>query len=425
MSVFSNGSIKTMYIDPVSFVPNGRCAFELDASKAMYLPNMRLLNVGCFNGTGVVPYSLGVGASAVIRNISLLDARTELSAQRNITPLSFFKNLNRSNNINKSNDSWLKRNRLGFEVNGINNKITSVYNRGSSGDSEAQSDTAYLDLREVLPLLNEIPALPTSVFSNLRIEVEFQKQAQQILGNTSYNLTVMRPVLAVDYVDNEALVPALMEQLTNGVEWKEIEWDNFIVPAVDTSGYQPADVKTQAVQNQSLAFLGKTVDRLLITKQVVDIGLEANGDLVLGYGGVASSQAVLNQTTQVRLNGKNVWGTFNGITGTNEMLGTVVDAYGEMQTYPGSTNYLWNQADDLNGDEASPPAGYDETSGQASFACCELGARVANLQIALSRTNNRDAGDKATTNVALQVNLYAEVHKVITFNNGSYSVIYA
>ena len=90
---YSNGAIKTMYIDPVSFVPNGRCAFELDAKKLAFLPNMRLLNLGADNATGQTGYSTGLGAVALIKNCRLMDARTELSALRNVAPFAFSKML--------------------------------------------------------------------------------------------------------------------------------------------------------------------------------------------------------------------------------------------------------------------------------------------------------------------------------------------
>ena len=39
MNKFSSGITKTEYIDPVSYIQNQRCRFELDGSKLAYLPN--------------------------------------------------------------------------------------------------------------------------------------------------------------------------------------------------------------------------------------------------------------------------------------------------------------------------------------------------------------------------------------------------
>ena len=112
MDLYASGSIRSVYIDPVSFVPNGRCAFELDASKTAYLTNMRLLDLGCTTDVKV-DYTQGLGCLALIKNIRLMDARTELSALRNPAQYLFWKNSNRTNSDNKSQDKYLKRNNLG------------------------------------------------------------------------------------------------------------------------------------------------------------------------------------------------------------------------------------------------------------------------------------------------------------------------
>ena len=420
---YSNGAIKTMYIDPVSFVPNGRCAFELDATKMAYLPNMRLLNLGCDNNTGATNYSEGLGALALIKNCRLMDARTEISALRNVAPYAFFKNMNQSNDINKSKDSYLKRSNLGYDINGLTNNVEHIYETGQSNTAASgDTDTAYVDLREILPALgtNGLPVLPSSVFSNLRLEIEFDANvANQILGVNNVVIDMLRPVLAVDYIDDINVAQPLIDMLDKGVVWNEIQWDNFLIPAVDTSvaGWANDKVATQTRTNQSMGFKGKSLGRLLIQKQIVDRTQEITTNDVNGFGAIASSQAVLQETTQVNLNGKPIWSGVNGINRPNAMLGTVVDAYDELQCFPGSNLYLWNQQGNLNTDP--------DTGGQASWSCCEVGARVAELQVTISRQNVKDTGPRTPTNAALQVNLYGEVLKAITFQNGGYSVMFA
>lgn len=418
---YSDGKVKTMYLDPVSFVPNGRASFELDAKHLGYLPNIRLLGLGADNATGPTGYSLGLGAVSLIKNCRLMDARTELSALRNVAPYAFFKNVNRSNDINKSNDSYLKRNNLGYEIDGLSNKVSRVYPSGGSDTAASgATDTAYVDLREILPVLKQLPILPSSVFRNLRIEIEFDANPlNQIFDETVRVPTVLRPILAVDYVDDMKIAKPLMDMLDGGVTWNEIEWDNFQIPAVDTSGagWAATDVATQSKTNTSMGFKGKSLGRLLIQKQLVDKTKEQNGGAVLGFGAVASSQSLLQEATQINLNGKAVFPGVGGVNRPNAMLGTLVDAYDELQAYPGSNLYKWSKSDDLLED--------GNIGGQTAWSCCEIGARVAELQVSISRQNNKDTDPLAPTNNALQVNLYAEVLKVITFENGRYSVIYA
>ncbi len=93
------------------------------------------------------------------------------------------------------------------------------------------------------------------------------------------------------------------------------------------------------------------------------------------------------------------------MTRPNEILGMLSDEWGSINAYPGSNLYAWsstpNVLDDAN------------TGGQQSFICVRLGARVAQLQTSISRTNNRDTNNKSATNDALNVNLYAEVSKML------------
>ena len=412
-----NGSVETEYIDPVSFVPNQRCAFELDGTKLSYGSNMRLLNIGVVSGTQQ-DYSAGLGAMSVIRSIRLMDARTELSSIRNVPQYLFFKNCNRTNATNKSEDSYLKRNQLGFEINSEDNKISHMYSPGRADTAPETTSLGYLDLREVLPILNQLTILPTQIFKNLRIEIEFDgRQTSQILGDVSVGISVQRPILAVDVNSNPAVVEAAVSQVSaQPIMWQEIENDNFVMNAVDTSGFGNTDTAVQTTVNQSLGFKGKFVERLLITKQIQDKSKELNVNDVLGFGAIASSQAVLNEKVQINLNGNPILPGFQGMTRPNEILGMLSDEWGSINAYPGSNLYAWS----------STPAALDDanTGGQQSFICVRLGARVAQLQTSISRTNNRDTTNKAATNNALNVNLYAEVSKMLNVTKNGYRIVY-
>jgi hypothetical protein len=371
---YLNGSVETQYLDPVSFVPNGRCRFELDGDKMAYKSNMRLLDIGVVSN-GNHNYSRGLGSLACIKSMRLLDGRSELSAIRNPAPYLFYSNARRGNAINKSSDSYLKRNSLGMEINSIDNKLHHLYASGGATNDAATTNLGYLDLREVFPILNVVQVLPVQIFRNLIVEIEFDATlANQILTDISGTITVQRPILAVDHIDNGVLVDQVINQL-NG-------------------------------QGQ-----------LLCCKTAIDKTKELNANLVQGYGAVASSQVVCDAKTQYRLNGKNVLPGFGGITKDNERLGVLSDEWGSITCYPGSNIYQWAT-------QGANMAVGVQFGGQMGWDCIRLGARVADLQINMSRTNNRDAG-KGMTNAALQVNCYAEVMKQIVFSKGRYNITYA
>jgi len=414
---YVDGSIKTDYVDPVTF-SQSRCRFELDGDKMGYLTNMRLLDIGCVSN-GAIDYSRGLGALACIKSMRLMDGRSELSALRNPAPYLFFKNSNRSNAVNKSNDSFMKRNSLGMEIRAESNEIARVYASGGADTLADTTNLAYLDLREVFPILNSLEVLPSAMFPNLAIELTFDTTLlNQVLVNITNTIDIQRPVLVVDHIHNEVQVGNVIDELNgSGLTWTEIEWDNTILPAVDTSGagWAVGDVATQTVANQSLGFRGKVVERLLTCKTILDKTKELNVNAVLGFGAPASSQSQCDWKIQYSLNGRNVLPGFGGATRTNERLALLTDEWGSVTAYPGSNIYQWANSINTVEDEAF--------AGQSDWDCIRLGARVANLTLNMSRTNNKDTL-KAATNASIQINMYGEVMKQIVFSKGRYDISY-
>jgi len=427
MSSYNNGDVHTEYVDPQIYVANNRASFALDASKLAYLPNMRLLNVGCTVATAATAYNRLVGSMSTIRNIRLLDGRTELSALRNPAVYLAFKSQQRTNADNKSTASWLKNSLVGLEIDAVNEKLNHVYPNNvvdlNQPDAAANATkVGYLDLMECFPILGALPCLPTDVFPNLRIEVEFHSQERdQITVSTANVTTSVRPLLAVDCVENPELVRALSRSLKeSGARWMEIESDRFNAPA--NAG--AANTK-QTISEQSMAFVGKRVERLLMCKTLQDPGLANNAGTVIGYGAVAS-YALQDQTTQVRLNGKNVFPGFDGISRPNQRLGLISDEYGACSAYPGSNLYNWSNGDLLVLIDGRAGKEY---GGALSYDCVRIGAKVADLQIQMTRTADGAAvaaGTIRATNAALNINLYAEVDKALVMGrDGQYRIVYA
>ncbi len=431
---YNQGSMKTEYIDPNVFVPGaqGRAIFELDGTKMGYSPNMRLLNLGVVSN-GTHDYNRLLGAIACIRNIRLLDGRTELSALRSPAQYLAFKAQQRTNSDNKSSASWLKRSVIGYDIDQVNRKLNHIFMPGKTNTAEDTTASSYLSLREVFPILNSMPIVPTSVFPNLKIEIEFggnslnQVTVNQTVASTNAQ-SVLRPIFAVDYVDDERIMMPLMRALKdNGVRWNEIEHDRAHIAGRNA---EAAGTK-QTNSKQSMGFVGKRVERLLMTKQIVDQAQTVVNDEVVGYGNVAS-QALLKQETQIRLNGKNVFPGFGGITKPMERLGLISDEYGPCQAYPGSAHYRWSNANVLMKQGTSGGAAVIDSgkafSGALSYDCVRIGARVADLQIQISREFDASPANAAkapsATNLALNLNLYAEVDKALAITSDGYRIVY-
>ena len=92
MSFYSSGSVKTIYLDPKSFVDGRRAVFELDGHHMAYLPNMRILDVGVF-GQAAGKYNEFVGVNALYRGFQLQNVKNAKSASvtsiKNINQLGY------------------------------------------------------------------------------------------------------------------------------------------------------------------------------------------------------------------------------------------------------------------------------------------------------------------------------------------------
>ena len=119
---------------------------------------------------------------------------------------------------------------------------------------------------------------------------------------------------------------------------------------------------------------------------------------------------------QYRLNGKAVL-PGSGITRPNEALGVLSDEWGVTTGFLGSNLYKWANVGDV--------VRFANFGGQQAWQAIRLGARVAELQITLSRITNRDTAARDTTNAAMNINLFAEVRKSLVANANGYNIQYA
>ena len=235
MSFYSDQNVATRYSDPKIYTENSRCSFELDSNEAAYLPNMRLLFLG-LTTSATSNYNGLLGAMGLIRNARLLDGKVVLCAANENQFYQGFKNINATNERNQSVDSFQSCSSIGFTVNGASRRVDRITKKLQAdvnvpSAATSQTNSAVLDLRTIFPMLNSVSHLPTSLFRNLRIEIEFDaSQASQILMDTNNTIKTLRPVLAVDVIENPALVDSMNSKLTNA-SWLEIEHDMFVIPA--------------------------------------------------------------------------------------------------------------------------------------------------------------------------------------------------
>ena len=417
MSYYSDSTVRTQYIDPRIYVQNNRAVFQLDTDESAYLPDMRLTFLGATSGASQSNYNELVGALALVRSFTLYDGKEELSALNRADFYRGFLNQNKVNSVNEKVSSYLDCSGLGFTINGSTRKVEKMSTDQVLDTSLGATDSAWLDLREVFPILGQMTHLSTSVFKNLRIVIEFYVDAQ-ISNDTTNGLTTLRPLLAVNVMTNPKVVDALNKKML-AVSWLEVEHDQFVIPQSANDGGAGDQNVEQTLSIKLNGYNAKRLERMLIVKEIANSNLEINGGVVQGFGKY-SSQSVFQQKFQLRINGRNIFPRASGITGNNEMLAHVAEAYGDCTSYIGSNQYGMDISTVVT---AGRPV-----LGQLSYIGCYIGEHIADLQIDYSRTGLQDGGNdggkKATTDELIG-HCYGEVRKILTMGaNGNYVISY-
>ena len=429
MSIYSDGNLKTEYFDPQIFIDGNRIIYELKGHHLAYLPNMRITDLAVTRGARNSQLNRLAGVHGLIRNARLLDGATELSALREANRYLGFKNQNQNHGFSMAVRNEMLGSQLGMELQGGLRKLAfNGYVPPGASDTKDNSGTFSIDLRDIFPILNSMSHIPTDIFKNLRIEIEFTSLAAPCLNvfvDANQAASVQRPLLAVDYLDNPMIVKKLEPSLKT-INWLEIEEDSFHVPNVDATqaGTQLAE---QTANEKSAGFQNKHVERIVVCKEisaVQDGGGFLNGNVVRPAYGALGSYAGFQEKFQVRLNGKNILPR-EGMTKPNEMLSYLVDTWGEQVLYPeaNTTDIVGAMTDVLV--QANEIATADDFRGAHSYFGLYLGEKVDDLQIRYSRTGLQDTNTSVRpTTDALRVHVYAEVKKALQVNGGKYNVVY-
>ena len=411
---FYNESVQTLYFDPTTYVPatanaGGRVLFELDGQKMAYLPNMRLLNVGVDSASGsTLLYNELVGASVVIDSIHLYDGKTELSGINRHQLYAGFLNQRNTNSVNTTVDSKLGVNSLGWTVEGASRKV------GRVELSDGSDTYSHLDLSQIFPLLLELQILPTSLFPNLNIRINVTNRlSSQILNDISIVPSAIRPILAVDILEDSKLIANMVKDLGRGVTWGEVEHDRFFVAG---KGGVTADQLSKQVTNVTLnGFNNKHLERILLVKELTNPSVEVDANQVLGFGRWGSP-ACFRQQLQINVNGACVLPNA-GISGNNERLAYLVDAYGDCSNFTGSNQYA------LDISEVVKNGG--DYAGQLDYHGVYVGQYINTLQINYSRVGLEESVGKRATTAGMYVNCYGQVNKLLSISGSSYEISYS
>jgi len=311
--------IKTNLVSPSFNKSNYRSEFRLESDK-VYLSNFRLANVGASTSVTGQQYNGLCGVYGIIRNISLLDDNIELDKINQCNMWLAFKNYNNDNSKNKDINTNLVKSNLGYTMD--ENVINNYIEPAKTTDNASTTAKGWLDLRDVFPMLKGSEIVPTNIFKNLRLVIEYDPDSTNVLEGSTATATSTEPLLIVDELVNDKEASKLMRGY-KGLRFFAIENDIAVLPAITVSQVEGKKKQKEIVSING--FNNKVLHRLLIVNTPSDVtGLE--------YGSMGSLQQK-DQTVQLRLNGSNILPA-NGITNVHERLALLNDTFGTCNTNP-------------------------------------------------------------------------------------------
>lgn len=442
MSLYS-GSLKTQYLDPRIDQSNNRVEFRFDPETAYY-SNLRLVNFGCTgNATDNNTINSQAGLLSLIKNARLMDGAVELDSLRNAGKYLAFRTANNSNSDNANINSKLLRAKVGYymeDTGQVLHDAGNPVNRVRTSANSTDANDAYIDLRRIFPILENISYLDTTLFPNLKIVIEYDTSALKLaLATNTDTLTTKTPLLVCDEIMDKGVVSKLRSKF-NGVVYAGIEDDLFVIPSKEatSAGLASGVVEKQVVNQRLNGFDNKILGRIVVMKQASDTSKYNNAGASLGFG-PHSSLAQVGEKVNFNVNGVKIL-TGDGIDTPAKQLAYLHDTWGEFNMLPFSNELsvgantpgaLHNRIGTPNANAVGGGANESPFIGQASYLGIDLSTRVSQLEINYEREIIKDttaaAGDqgKKYESAALDVHVYAEVQKQLKVGaNGRYTITY-
>jgi len=421
MSVY-NSNIQTRLIDPVFDRKNFRAEYRLNAD-TVYLSNMRLLDQGV-HSTADTPANKLLGIWG-IKSIALFDGSELLDQLLESSIYKAFKNFNTTNDSALSVEKQLSRTNWGFLTASeqawdgatptpTDQKIDSLndWTLDPSATTTGQNLT-WLSLKSVLPFLASSLYVPTSVYKNLRLVIQWKSPSElKSVGQDSTMTyeTIVGSFLAVDEVVKGDGRDSIIKNY-QGVVYRAVEHDSVTVNAVDPSA---GSKETQSNRFLVNGYNNKTVERMLVVQTPTDATTWRAGTDNVGAAD-QGSLAQLNNQFQFRVNGQNKLPR-SGFTRKNQRLAALTDTYGEC-CMPTTGNFVYVP----NMGNFTPDPTKNKEFGQTDYTAIEIREPVRELVIEYNRDG---VAGNTDINQSLRLNLFAEVTKSVRVDNGRYIVSY-
>ena len=405
---FYNQSVSTQIIDAQFDQSRYRSEFRI-VKEGLYSTAMRVLNIG-LQATGDGRYNYLTGAQGVVKSMFLMDGRQVLDQVIDYNDMSAFYAYNHTNNENRDLYKALSKNGMGFvfdkqpvaasELPFPQNDtlIKEDFSNQSHTPKTLYEETAmgFLNLREVFPLLKQLPLVSTQLFPNLRVVIEYDTSSSLIAMGAVLGTTL--PILVVDQIMNPQLEASTVSAFKS-VVWSAVELESVVV--------KESTAAQQSEKYRLNGFSNKTLMNVLVQKK----GSTAVSDIYKSKGSITG----FGEEFQLVINGSNLF-PLDGIVGANQRLALLHDTYNACNAHPASANLAMYNSDNFV-ELAS------DRVGQTDWFGCSVNKPITSLEIQYSR--EFVATMNARYSQALTLNVFGTVLKSIVKNpKGGYSVIY-
>lgn len=395
---FYTSSLKTHLLDPIYNNSKFQTEFRLNQD-TVYLSNMRICNLGLVS-SGNSNLNVLCGNYGIVKSIQLYDGNQLLDQLLEANTWLSFTQYNKNNEQNCNMDTFTAKNSLGFELN--NGKSINCYNTKGSTNNNSTTSTSWLSLQQVFPFLKASAYVPTNLFKNLRIVINYETDTSKVLQSTTATMdSTLQPLLIVDELVNDSSKASVMKSYSPP-QWNSIEHDRLVLDEITADGTQSKSFTINGFDN-------KTINRLLIVNSPTN-----NTDDPSTLYGTNGSKVNYNQKIQIRINGANVFAR-DGIKNINHRLALLTDAWGTCNSITNLPGVVSNDANAL----------VEKTRlGNTDYFGCRVNQFIQEFQIDYSRDKTGNMAKDKRYFQQLFLNIFAEVPKAINVSEGQYNVVY-
>ena len=328
-----NQSTITRILDPIIDVSNNRVTWHLP-NQTILSPDIKMLNIGAILSTGAAArkYNRFSGGISLIKNIYLTSNGVTVDQLLDANSWVAFKESMKSHSEAESLSRNLVGNALGLII-ADDDKIGHAIDTKPLTDTLATSGKCMISLGDLLPFLKSSTMVPTTVYTNLRITIEYDTSMSIVANINSNSLTAMStPFLVVEEMLDDGFIQKATADY-RGLGFMAIERDQMFVDTTLTSLSGVENNEPNSHSLQSRAFQNKYVSRIVVAPKATNPLAYSTGTTGVTGGGGLGAIALLEPKFNVVVNGSNkVAG--QGLVGSTEIAARLMDTWSQVSTIP-------------------------------------------------------------------------------------------